>query len=508
MSRDDNMQAILEKKEVLYGVLKDIVKKFHPNADLDLLDLAYEFADEAHENQTRISGEPYIIHPLHTAITLAKMRLNLPILIAALLHDVPEDTPRTIADVKKEFGADIAGMVAGITKLGTIKYRGMERYIENLRKMFIAMAQDIRVVFIKFADRLHNLKTLGCLPPKKRYRIALETLEIYAPIANRLGMGEIRGELEDMAFQYVYPKEYEWTMEAVKQSYGKKKKALDRAIREAGEFLKSENVSPISIHGRRKHIYSLYKKLLTKDRDIEKIYDLIALRVIVKDVADCYAALGVIHKYWKPLKGRIKDYIAQPKPNGYRSLHTTIFMEDGEIIEVQIRTPEMHEEAEYGIVAHWRYDEAGKTVNLPREARWMQELAKVQKEFENKKAFLESLESLKIDIFHNRIFVFTPQGDVIDLPEDATPVDFAYAIHSDIGDQCVGAVINEQIQSLDTPLKSGDVVHIITNKDRKGPSPDWLKFIKTRTARHRIKGDINARQGGWIRRILKQTEEK
>jgi GTP pyrophosphokinase len=500
-------EPILEKKEVLYNVLKDIVKKYHPNADLVLLDLAFGFADEAHAGQKRNSGEPYITHPLHTAITLAKMKLNLPIIIAALLHDVPEDTPRTLADIKKEFGDDVAGMVAGITKLGAIKYRGMERYIENLRKMFIAMAQDIRVVFIKFADRLHNMQTLASLPPKKCYRIALETLEIYAPIANRLGMGEIKGELEDMSFKYVYPKEYEWTVSLTKENYQKKKKVLDRATKEAEEFFKADGVTPISVHGRRKHIYSLYKKLLTKDRDINKVYDLIALRVIVKDVSDCYAALGIIHKYWKPLKGRIKDYIAQPKPNGYRSLHTTVFLEDGEIIEVQIRTPEMHDEAENGIVAHWQYDEAGKIPTLPKQARWMAELFKVQKEFENKKAFLESLESLKIDIFHNRIFVFTPQGDVIDLPEDATPVDFAYAIHSDIGDQCVGAVINEQIASLDTALKSGDVVHIIINKDRKCPSPDWLNFVKTRSARSNIKAGMNARHTGWIQKVLKRDEK-
>lgn len=497
-------EAALNKKEILFGILKDILRKNHPQADQDLLELAYDFADKAHENQMRLTGDPYIIHPLHTAITLAKMKLSPPIIAAALLHDVPEDTAKTIDDIRKEFGEDIASMVAGVTKLGAIKYRGMERYIENLRKMFIAMAQDIRVVFIKFADRLHNLKTLEILPAKKRYRIALETLEIYAPIANRLGMGEMRGELEDLSFKYVYPAEYEWTLSQVKESYRRKKGLLEAAIKEANSFLKAAEISPLSIHGRRKHLYSLYKKLLSKDKDIEKVHDLIALRVIVKDIADCYAALGVVHQAWKPLKGRIKDYIAQPKPNGYRSLHTTVFLENGEIIEVQIRTREMHEEAEYGIVAHWRYDEAGKTINIPKEAVWMAELAKVQKEFDGKKAFLESLESLKIDVFHNRIFVFTPKGDVIDLPEDATPIDFAYNIHSDIGDQCAGAVVNEQIASLDTPLKSGDVVHIIVNKDRRGPSPDWLKFAKTRGARGKIKAEINARQGGWIRKILKR----
>lgn len=487
--------------EILYNKLKNTVQKHHPNADLTLLDLAFEFASRAHEGQKRLSGELYIIHPLRTALTLAKMKLNLPIIIAALLHDIPEDTSKTLNEIEKEFGADIASMVAGITKLGKIKYRGIERYIENLRKMFIAMASDIRVVFIKFADRLHNLQTIDCLPPKKRYRIALETMEIYAPIANRLGMGGMKGALEDLSFKYVYPKEYEWAYSLIESSYHKKKIHLDKAIAQATGFLGEINILPVSIHGRRKHIYSLYKKLIKKDRDINKIYDIIALRIIVKDLSECYAALGIIHKYWKPLKGRIKDYIAQPKPNGYRSLHTTIFTDDGEILEIQIRAEEMHDEAEFGIAAHWRYDESGKRALVDKEIRWMQDLAQIQKDFEGKKQFLEGLESLKIDVFQSHIFVFTPKGDVIDLPENATPIDFAYSIHSDIGNQCAGAVINEQIQSLDTPLRSGDVVHIITNKDRKGPSPDWLKFVKTRTARSKIKTNINAKKTSWLERI-------
>lgn len=499
------MSNDLNNKETLYKTLQETIKQYHPNADLDLLDITYKFADHAHENQTRNSGEPYITHPLHVAITLAKMKVNLPIIQAALLHDVPEDTPKTINEIKNDFGEDIASMVAGITKLGKIKYRGIERYIENLRKMFIAMASDIRVLFIKFADRVHNLETMEAMPEAKRYRIALETLEIYAPIANRLGMGEIKGQLEDLSFKYVYPKEYEWAISLIQESYQKKEASLETAKHQAKKFLHDEGVEPISIHSRRKHIYSLYKKLIAKDRDITKIYDVLALRIIVKDLADCYSTLGVIHKYWKPLKGRIKDYIAQPKPNGYHSLHTTVFCDDGEIIEVQIRTLEMHEEAEYGIVAHWRYDEAGKKSIAEKEIEWMKELAKIQKEFENKKQFLEGLESLKIDVFHNRIFVFTPQGDVIDLPEDATPVDFAYAIHSDIGNQCAGAVINEQIASLDTPLKNGDVVHIITNKDRKNPNADWLKFVKTRGAKNKIRANLNARSTSFIKRLLHKS---
>lgn len=488
----------------LYEKLEMLIKKYSPEAELDMLKLAYDFASNAHEGQKRASGEPYITHSLYTAITLAKMRLNLPILIAAILHDVPEDTSKTINEIKKEFGSDIASMVAGITKLGKIKYRGMERYIENLRKMFIAMAEDIRVIFIKFADRLHNLQTIEYLPPKKRYRIALETLEIYAPIANRLGMGDIKGRLEDLAFKYVYPQEYKWTESIVEKTYSQKEIYLSKAILTSENFLSEADIHPIEVLGRRKFKYSLYKKLLRKDKDITNIYDVVALRIIVKDVTECYATLGIIHKHWKPIKGRIKDYIAQPKPNGYKSLHTTVW-DDGDTLEVQIKTQAMHDEAEFGIASHWMYDEMGKKSVLGKELKWMQDLAQIQKEFENKKQYLSDLEALKIDVFQSRIFVFTPKGDVIDLPEEATPVDFAYNIHSDIGNQCIGAVINEQIQQLNTPLRSGDVVHIITNKDRKGPSEDWLKFVKTRNARQKIKAYLNTNRSSWIRRITKQV---
>ncbi len=475
--------------------LLNTIKKYHPKADLDMVKLAFEFAEKAHAGQKRVSGEDYIIHPLATAQTLAEMKLGIPIIIAALLHDVPEDTKVTFEEVRKNFGDDVASMVRGVTKLGNIKYRGLERYIENLRKMFIAMAQDLRVVLIKFADRLHNLQTLGALSTKKQYRIALETLEIYAPIANRLGMGELRGELEDIAFRFVFPKEYWWVDNLVKEKFATGEKYLERVKKVLGHELDKAGIDYIAISGRKKHLYSLYKKLLEHDRDIAKVHDLVALRVILKDVADCYAALGVAHQKWKPLKGRIKDYIAQPKPNGYRSLHTTIFCEDGEIVEFQMRTQEMHDEAEYGIAAHWQYDEAGKRVlTEPKQVPWMKELAKIQKEIEGKKEYLESLESLKIDVFQNRIFVFTPKGDVIDLPEGATAVDFAYAIHSDIGDKCVGAMINDEMATLRDELKSGDVVFIITDKNRKTPNADWVKFVRTAGARGKIRARLREKK--------------
>jgi len=470
---------------------------------------AYEFAKAAHADQKRATGEPYIIHPLATAFYLAEMHLPAPIIIAGLLHDVPEDTEKTLDDVKAEFGEDVGNMVAGITKLGKIKYRGIERYLENLRKMFLSMAADVRVVFIKFADRLHNLETLDAIPPKKQYRIALESLEIFAPIANRLGMGEMKGRLEDAAFRYIYPKEYEWVNNISKSGRQGKQGYLERVIRLTKETLVDAGIPNVAVQGRAKHLYSLYKKLLKNDRNIARIYDLIAIRIIVNDVADCYAALGIIHSRWRPLKGRIKDYIAQPKPNNYRSLHTTVFSEDGEIVEFQIRTHEMHAVNEYGIAAHWSYDEQGKIAikalsKNQRPPEWVHELASVQHELSavDRKKYLRSLEEMKIDIFKDRIFVFTPKGDVIDLPEDSTVVDFAYAIHTDIGNQCTAAKVNEDNAPLSRVLKNGDMVDIMIDKSRKGPNPDWLKFVKTRYAKTKIKQYAKSKISGWITGIL------
>jgi guanosine-3',5'-bis(diphosphate) 3'-pyrophosphohydrolase len=470
--------------------LLETVKEYSPKSDLDTIELAYDFAEKAHEGQKRASGEPYINHSVETAITLAKLRLPENMIIAGLLHDVPEDTTVTLADIKKEFGEDVASMVGGITKLGKIKYRGMDRYVENLRKMFVAMASDIRVILIKFADRLHNLSTLDALPARKRVRIALESLEIYAPIANRLGMGFIQGRIEDLSFKYVYPKEYAWVSGLVKDRYRAKERYLKKVGEKIVAELKKNEIGILDIHGRTKHLYSLHKKLMKYDRNLDKIYDLVALRVIVPTVADCYATLGIIHQMWKPLKGRIKDYIAQPKPNGYQSLHTTVFCDGGEIVEVQIRTEQMHQESEYGIAAHWHYVEEGKESPAAVDAQiaWVKDLIKLQQEsLKDSGKLLESVEKLKIDVFQKRIFVFTPSGDVIDLPEDASPIDFAYAIHSDIGDKCTAARINNEIAPLDARLYSGDMCEIVIDKNRKGPNPDWLKFAKTHHAKDRIK---------------------
>lgn len=484
--------------KVSFSKLLAIIKETNPQADLDLVRLAYDFAAAAHEGQKRASGEPYINHSLGTAVTLAQMKLDLPIILAGLFHDIPEDTDVTLAEIEKNFGRDIAAMVEGITKLGKLKYRGVERYLENLRKMFVAMAKDVRVILIKFADRLNNLESLDFLPPNKRLRIALESLEIYAPIANRLGMGEMKGQLEDLSFKYINPKEYKFTVDLVQQKYDERKKSLQQIKTRTEQELKAMGIKVISFHGRVKHLYSLYKKFLRHEQDITKIYDLVALRLVMEDLADCYATLGVIHKLWKPMPARIKDYIAQPKPNGYQSIHTTVFCLEGEIVEFQIRTLKMHEEAEFGIAAHWRYDEKGAAIP-PRQLSWVKELAAMQEKIFKS---LKDVDALKIDIFQNRIFAFTPKGDVLDLPENATPVDFAYAIHTDLGNQCVGARLNGHMASLDQTIKSGDMVEIIIDKNRRGPSIDWLKFVKTSLARDRVKMYAKSSLAGWLKRKI------
>ncbi len=459
--------------------------------DRDLLQLAYETAERAHRGQQRFSGQPYVTHPLAVADKLARLHLDEETIIAGLLHDVPEDTNLTIQDIRKDFGNTVATLVEGVTKLGRLKYRGLERYVENLRKMFVAMAKDIRVILIKFADRLHNLETLQYLPkPEKRLRIARESLEIYAPIANRLGIGEIKGQLEDLAFPYLEPEAFTATERVFKQRLGDIGDLLTETQTALERELKTRSVPVLDIHGRQKHLYSLYKKLQRPeiDGDITKVYDFVALRLIVPTVADCYAALGIIHSLWRPLPGRIKDYIAQPKPNGYQSIHTTVFGPNGQIIEVQIRDRTMHDAAEFGIAAHWHYDENVKTKDKsyrrPIRLDWVRELTEWQQELKDETQYLETL---KIDVFQNRIFCFTPKGDVIDLPEGASAVDFAYAVHTELGNQMTGARINGKFESVTTSLKSGDVVEIITDKNRTRPSADWLPHVKTHAAREKIR---------------------
>jgi GTP pyrophosphokinase len=472
------------------------------SSQIDLISRAYEFSRKAHFGQKRKSGEEYFNHCVETAATLLKMGLGSVTTAAGLLHDVPEDTDYTLEDIKKEFGDDVAFLVNGVTKLSNIKLRGNQKkelYLDNLRKMFLAMAADIRVVLIKLADRLHNMKTLDALPPEKQVRIAKETIEIYAPIANRLGIGEIKGQLEDLSFKYIDPENYNYMVRIESEAYNERKKYVDRAIKELAKELKKEGINVIDIHGRAKHYYRLFLKLEQHDMDINKIYDLVAIRIVVPTIADCYETLGIVHKKYKPLIGRIKDYISLPKPNGYKSIHTTIFGPEGKIIEVQIRTERMHNEAEYGIAAHWIYTERsnwkkifGRTGGVPdipeKDLQWVSQLREWQKETGGKSD--EFWASLKIDFFRTQIFAFTPKGDVIDLPENATPVDFAYKIHSEVGDRTLGAKVNNKMVPLDYEVKNGDVVEILLTKDKKAPSRDWLLFVKTSIARSKIKHSL------------------
>lgn len=489
-----------------YDELQKLVHDTYDTPDTELLRQAYALAEKAHEGETRLTGHPVITHPLAVAYRLAQMGLHIHVVVAGLLHDVVEDSDTTMQDIQEEFGEDIAGLVASVTKLKHgIRYRGTERYAENMRKMFLAMASDVRVVFMKFADRLHNLETLYGQPKHKQQRIARESLEIYAPIAGRLGMSEMKGELEDGSFAYLHPKEFERMKNIMDIKVREKGAHVSRIIDDLEKMLVATTISDFQVHGRVKRLFSLFKKLKKYHGDLNKVYDLIAVRIIVSNIEECYMVLGMLHQKWRPVPGRIKDYIAQPKPNGYQSLHTTVFTENGEIIEFQIRTLEMHELAEYGVAAHWRYKE-GSSKPL-RNTRWMEELAQIQKELQHKKDFMQQLEVMKIDIFKDRIFVFTPQGDVIDLPEGATPVDFAYAIHTEVGNTCTAARVNEALRNLDTALQSGDIVEVITDKNRRGPNPDWLKFVKTRHARNKIKEKTKHTIKGWFTDVLKGREK-
>ncbi len=495
-----------------YDDLAALVAKNYRNPDVDFVRRAFDMAYRAHDGTKRLTGHDYIVHPLAVACKLAEMGLHLNVVAAGLLHDVVEDTGISLEAVEKEFGPDVASLIDAVTKLKKVRYQGEDRYVENLRKMFLAMASDVRVVFIKFADRLHNLQTLYAQPRNKQLRVAREVLEIYAPIAGRLGMAEMKGDMEDLAFAYLEPKEYERVRSVMETKVQTQGAAVTRVIDETEKLLAGAGVHAAKVHGRVKRIYSLYKKLLKYHNDFSKIFDYIAVRVIVSNVEECYAALGVLHQRWKPFPSRIKDYVAQPKPNGYQSLHTTVFADAGDPIEFQIRTQEMNDLAEFGVAAHWRYKEGG--MRPEQNMRWMEELANIQKELANKKDFLEQLEYMKIDAFKDRIFVFTPRGDVIDLPEGATPVDFAYAIHTEVGHTCVGTRINDVAGALDAALTSGDVVEILTDKNRKGPNPDWLKIVKTHHARQKIKEATRSSFKRWIANVMrtndnaKKTEKK
>ena len=466
--------------------------------ELDLLEKAFEFAEKSHSEQKRESGEPFVNHPLRVALVISQMKLDINAVIASVLHDVVEDCKIPISEIKSQFNEEASFLVNGLTKVNKIKYNedgNVEK--ENFRNMILAMAKDIRIVIIKLADRLDNMKTLWSLEPEKRRKKSLETLEILAPLAYRLGMSDIGAQLEDLAFPYVYEEEYKLTKRIVGKRSEELKNYLQELVPLVQKELKENNLNPEKIQFRTKHLYSIWRKLQKEDMDIKRIHDLVAMRIIMPDLEGCYGALGIIHQMWKPVPGRFKDYIALPKPNGYQSLHTTVFAKNGKIVEVQIRTPQMDEEAEWGIAAHWIYGfqkddkkyKKRKKFNPPKNFYWINQLREWQKKFYSSEEFLSSL---KVDFFKDRIFVLTPKGDIIDLPDGATTIDFAYQIHTDVGNQAAGAKVNGRLVSLDYKLQSGEVIEIITKK-RKLPSSSWLEFVKMSETRKKIQDALRGK---------------
>lgn len=466
----------------------------YSNKDLKFIQSGFELAKSSHEGQSRASGEEYIVHPIGVSLRVAEMGLDPKAVVASLLHDAVEDTSCDLKTVRKKFGDEVAFLVNALTKVKAVGVQSDEKTVESARKMFLAVSQDIRVVIIKLLDRLQNMETLEALSPEKQKRIAKETLEIYAPIADRLGMGELKAQFEDLAFKYAYPEEFSWIQQEIKERIPQREKYLGKIIPIAKEEIEKEGIKIININFRIKHRYSLWKKLLRYYMDWNLINDLVAVRIIVPSVENCYAVLGVLHKLWKPLPGRIKDYIALPKQNGYQSLHTTVFCVNKIIVEFQIRTPEMHNEAECGIAAHWAWEMSGKPTSGTKlqspKFNWVKQLREWHKAFDkNAPSDKSFLESLKIDFFEDRVFVLTPKGDVIDLPEGATPIDFAYQIHSYIGDHMAGAKVNNRLVPFDYQLASGDMVEIITQKNKK-PSAEWLNVAKTSLTKGHIRSAL------------------
>ena len=487
--------------EVLYKELINSVLKYHPSTDISMIEKAYKVASEAHEGQKRKSGEPYIIHPLCVAIILADLELDKETIVAGLLHDAVEDTWMTYEEVEKEFGSEVALLVDGVTKLGQLSYSAdkVEVQAENLRKMFLAMAKDIRVILIKLADRLHNMRTLQYMRPEKQQEKARETMDIYAPIAMRLGISKIKVELDDLSLKYLKPDVYYDLVHKVALRKSEREQFVGAIVKEVKKHMDDANIKA-QVDGRVKHFFSIYKKMVNQDKTIDQIYDLFAVRILVDTVKDCYAALGVIHEMYKPIPGRFKDYIAMPKPNMYQSLHTTLIGPNGQPFEIQIGTYEMHRTAEYGIAAHWKYKESsdGKApVGKSEEEKlnWLRQILEWQRDMSDNKEFMSLLKN-DLDLFADSVYCFTPQGDVKTLPSGSTPVDFAYSVHSAVGNKMVGARVNGKLVPIEYEIKNGDRIEIITSQNSQGPSRDWLKLVKSTQAKNKI--------NQWFKKELKE----
>ena len=505
VSKDDNIKTMQEfvSPESLYQELIASVKKYHPSTDISLIEKAYKTADTAHKGQVRKSGEAYIIHPLCVAIILAELELDKETIVAGLLHDVVEDTVMTVEEIASEFSEEIALLVDGVTKLGQLSYDAdkVEVQAENLRKMFLAMAKDIRVILIKLADRLHNMRTLKYMTPEKQKEKARETMDIYAPIAQRLGISKIKIELDDLSLKYLEPEAYYDLVEKVALRKSVRDDYVQSLVKEVSKHIENAGIKA-QIDGRAKHFFSIYKKMANQHKTLDQIYDLFAIRIIVDNVKDCYAALGVIHEMYKPIPGRFKDYIAMPKPNMYQSLHTTLIGPTGQPFEIQIRTFEMHRTAEYGIAAHWKYKEAannGGTVATTKSEEeklsWLRQILEWQKDMSDNKEFMSLLKS-DLNLFSDTVFCFTPSGDVKNLPTGSTPVDFAYSIHSAVGNKMIGAKVNGKLVPIDYEIQNGDRIEIITSQNSKGPSRDWLNIVKSTQAKNKI--------NQWFRSELKE----
>lgn len=478
--------------------LLNSIKKNCNNVDIDMIEKAYSFAESAHKMQKRESGEPYIIHPVSVAVILSELGMDTSTIIAGLLHDVVEDTDYTYEDIVKIFNEEIANLVNGVTKLGKIEYKTKEeQQADNVRKMLLAMAKDIRVIIIKLADRLHNMRTLKYMPKEKQKGKAQETLDIYAPLAHRLGMSKIKWELEDLSFRYLHEEEYYQLVKEISEKRVERESYISEIISDLNRKLEASGIDS-DIDGRPKHFYSIYRKMVNKNKSIDQIFDLTAIRILVNSVKDCYGVLGIVHTIYKPIPGRFKDYIAMPKPNMYQSLHTTVIGPQGKTFEIQIRTFDMHKTAEYGIAAHWKYKEGDNSVEngnkgFEQKLVWLRDMLEWQKETSDAEEFMEGF---KIDLFSDEIFVFTPRGVVINLASGSTPIDFAYRIHTDVGNKCIGAKVNGKIVPLDYKLKTGDIAEIITSQSAKGPNMSWLNIAVTNQAKSKIKS--------WFKRAKKE----